>query len=349
MRYFTFTFLLFLIFVAKAQKPDTLTIAAVGDIMLGTDFPEKYYLPPNNDCSPLLMPAKPYLQMTDIAFANLEGAFNDGAELVKRCKDPKICYAFRTPQKYFKCLVDNGLTLFSLANNHMLDFGMPAIDSTLQLIKRSGTKAAGVHKKPYEIFEQQGVVYGFTAFSPNKGTNDMHNHEFLRKTVRMLADTADVVIVSFHMGAEGSKHQHVTKKTETFYGENRGNPYQLARMVIDEGADIVLGHGPHVVRAFDLYKDRFIAYSLGNFCTYGRMNLSGPNGLAPLVQIKTTSDGAFISGEIISFKQFESRGLILDRTHGAAIKIEELTKLDIPACELKFEKNGYFSKKKDDL
>lgn len=345
MRYSILLFLIVLFFSSNAQhSSDTITIAAVGDIMLGTDFPEKYYLPANNDCSSMLLPAMPHFKNADVAFGNLEGAFNDGAELVKRCKDPKVCYAFRTPQNYFNCVTQSGLNLFSLANNHMFDFGMPAVDSTLALVKRSGTKAAGVHKKPYEIFERQGVIYGFTAFSPNKGTNDFHNREYLRKIVRKLADTADIVIVSFHIGAEGGKHQHITRKTETFYGENRGNPFELARLVIDAGADVVLGHGPHVVRAFDLYKGRFIAYSLGNFVTYGRMNLSGPNGLAPLVKINTTKDGEFISGQIVSFRQFEDRGLVFDAMNSAAQKIIELTKSDIPECVLKFDKNGYFSK-----
>ena len=74
----------------------------------------------------------------------------------------------------------------------------------------------------------------------------------------------------------------------TFYGENRGNAYAFARMAIDAGADVVLGSGPHVTRAVDLYKNRFIAYSLGNFCTYGMFNLDGPNGMAPLLALNIT-------------------------------------------------------------
>ncbi|MFO7864965.1 MAG: CapA family protein [Salinivirgaceae bacterium] len=346
MRYLSF-FLLFFVTITSSNaqnKPDTVTIAAVGDIMLGTDFPEPIYLPPNKNCSGLLSPAQLYFQNAQLAFANLEGAFNDGAELVKRCNDPKVCYAFRTPQSMFSCIHESGLNLFSIANNHIMDFGMPGADSTIALAKQNQLWIAGVYKQPYEIFMKDSVLYGFTAFSPNKGTNDFHNDDYLLKTIKTLADTADIVIVSFHIGAEGSKHQHVTRETETFYGENRGNPYQLARDVIDAGADIVLGHGPHVARAFDIYKNRFIAYSLGNFCTYSRMNLRGVNGLAPLVNIKTTTDGEFIEGQIVSFKQYYDRGLVYDPQNHAAKKIEELTLIDIPECELKFEKNGYFSK-----
>lgn len=345
MRQFFLLFAIFLILTVSliAQK-DTVEIAAVGDIMLGTDYPERKYLPPGDNCDILLESVRPHIANSDIAFANLEGAFNDGAELVKRCKDPSVCYAFRTPQQYFSCITKVGLNLFSLANNHMFDFGMPAVDSTLALADSSGTYAAGVYKRPTAIFTKDSITYGFTAFSPNKGTNDFHDSVRLVRIVSMLDDTADIVIVSFHMGAEGSKHQHITRETEMYYGENRGNPFKMARKVIDAGADVVLGHGPHVPRAFDLYKDRFIAYSLGNFCTYSRMNLDGPNGLAPLVKIKTDRNGQFIEGRIVSFKQYYGKGVLFDKFHRASNKIQSLTKSDIPECVLRFEKNGYFSK-----
>src|SRR6056297_319071 len=345
MRRLFFLSLLFSIsfFNLLAQK-DTVEIAAVGDIMLGTDFPEKKYLPPRHKADILLEPLTPFIDSSDIAFANLEGAFNDSAELMKRCNDPSVCYAFRTPQKYFSVVAKSGLNLFSLANNHMFDFGMPAVDSTLVLIDRAKTYAAGIYKRPNAIFMRDSITYGFTAFSPNKGTNDFHDTARLVRMVKALTDTADIVIVSFHIGAEGSKHQHITRKKEMYYGENRGNPYLMARLVIDAGADLVLGHGPHVPRAFDLYKDRFIAYSLGNFCTYSRMNLDGPNGLAPLVKIRTDREGRFIDGQIVSFKQYYGKGIVLDKMHRAAKKIQSLTQTDIPECVLRFEKNGYFSK-----
>jgi hypothetical protein len=97
--------------------------------------------------------------------------------------------------------------------------------------------------------------------------------------------------------------KHITCKTEIFLGENRGNPYEFARMAIDAGADVVLGHGPHVIRAIDVYKGRFIAYSLGNFATYGRFNLSGSNGIAPIIEIDVDNNGKFLRGKIHAYKQ----------------------------------------------
>ena len=119
----------------------------------------------------------------------------------------------------------------------------------------------------------------------------------------MLADTCDIVIVSFHGGAEGADFQHVPKTNEMFHGENRGDVYNFAHTMIDNGADVVFGHGPHVTRAIEVYKDRFISYSLGNFCTYGRFNLAGPNGLAPIVKINVDTSGRFLSGRIIPVYQ----------------------------------------------
>ena len=119
----------------------------------------------------------------------------------------------------------------------------------------------------------------------------------------MLDDSCDIVIVSFHGGAEGADYQNVTRETETFYGENRGNVYEFSHRMIDAGADIVFGHGPHVTRAIEVYKDRFIAYSLGNFCTYRRFNLTGPNGFAPLLRVKTDTFGKFVEADIIPVYQ----------------------------------------------
>ncbi|MGY4383539.1 hypothetical protein ACVWYN_000558 [Pedobacter sp. UYP24] len=102
----------------------------------------------------------------------------------------------------------------------------------------------------------------------------------------------------FTAGGEGSKFEHVLKQDEIFYKENRGNIYKFAHAVIDAGADVVLGHGPHVTRAVEVYKNRFIAYSLGNFCAYGMFNLSGSNGIAPLLNLKIKPNGEFITASI---------------------------------------------------
>ena len=130
----------------------------------------------------------------------------------------------------------------------------------------------------------------------------------------------------------------VTK--EYFLSEDRGNPYEFSRMAIDAGADMIFGHGPHVLRAIDIYKGRIIAYSLGNFATYARFNLSGLRGLAPLLKIKLDEEGKFISGKIISAKQIGLGIPILDYKNTAAKEIWRLTKLDFPENSIIINQNG---------
>jgi len=125
-----------------------------------------------------------------------------------------------------------------------------------------------------------------------------------------------------------------------FLGENRGNPYEFARMAIDAGADVIFGHGPHVTRAIDIYQGRFIAYSLGNFATYGRFNLSGPNGLAPIIELNVNEKGEFISGKIHSTIQLGEGGPMIDEQNRVLKEIQNLTRTDIPECILHIESDG---------
>jgi len=155
----------------------------------------------------------------------------------------------------------------------------------------------------------------------------------------------DIIIVSFHGGAEGKTHNRVTRQRETFLGENRGNVYEFAHLCIDLGADVVFGHGPHVPRAIELYKDRFIAYSLGNFCTPYRVNRNGNGGYAPIVKVFTDTTGRFISGELKSATQDDRTGPKFDEQKICIKEIKRLTDLDFPDGELDISPEGIITKK----
>ncbi|MEM7109804.1 MAG: CapA family protein, partial [Bacteroidota bacterium] len=157
----------------------------------------------------------------------------------------------------------------------------------------------------------------------------------------------DVVIVSFHGGAEGSKYQSVTRKTELFYGENRGNVYEFSHTMVDAGADIIFGHGPHVSRAIDIYKNRFIIYSLGNFCTYARFNLQGANGLAPIIKVFTDARGSFLKAEITPIVQKPPGGPRIDPDGQVITKLRELTEKDFPEVPVKIDAAGIITYLKD--
>ena len=307
-----------------------ISVVVVGDIMPGTHFPSEKYLPAGDDPLPLIDAAIPVLTSADVTIGNLEGSYLDEGELVKHCKDTTKCYAFKTPVRYANVLKKAGFDICSVANNHIRDFGEAGMISTSHVLDSLGIRYAGFVSHPFDTLTVDGKLVGFCAFSPNAGTMQITDIQEAVKVVRHLHSFCDYVIVSFHGGAEGEEYQHVTRETEEFYGENRGNVYEFAHKMIDAGADMVFGHGPHVARAVEVYKNHFIAYSLGNFCTYGRFNLRGPNGLAPAIEVFMDDNGKFMEGKIYSFRQDKVTGLYPDPYGLAAKKIEELTNTDFP-------------------
>ena len=326
-------------------KKSTVTIVGVGDLMIGTNYPSASHLPPN-DGKDILVPAHTILQRTDIAFGNLEGCILSGEGTVKKCNDPSKCYAFKSPDHYIEHYKNAGFDVLSIANNHVGDFGDIGRKNTARVLTESGIHFAGLEDYPFSIFEKDSITYGFCAFSPNTGTIRITDYAKAKEIVQHLDSLCDIVIVSFHGGAEGAKYNRITRNTELFLEENRGNPFEFSRIVIDAGADVVFGHGPHVVRAVDLYKGRFIAYSLGNFATYSRFNLSGPNGLAPLIELELSKEGAFLSGQIHSAKQLGEGGPTMDSTNAAAKEIKRLTLLDIPEAPIDISEEGEITKRR---
>lgn len=327
-----------------APDNETVNIIGVGDMMLGTNYPSSAYLPPN-DGKDILTPVKDILIDADVTFGNMEGAILTGKGQPKSCKDSTKCYIFKSPDHYVNYFKEAGFDVVSIANNHVGDFGETGRQNTSRLLNENEINFAGLETKPFTTFERNGVKYGFCAFSPNKGTVRITDLDNAKKIVQHLDSICDIVIVSFHGGAEGSKYNHITRKTETYLGEDRGNPYLFARTVIDAGADIVFGHGPHVLRAIDLYKDRFIAYSLGNFATYSRFNLSGLNGLAVIAKVTTDKEGKFVEAKLISAKQKGEGGPYPDETGAAYNEIKKLTNADIPEAPLQFLDGGKVVKK----
>lgn len=325
---------------------DTLySIIGVGDMMLGTNYPSASYLPPNGGKT-MLADVEEVLKSADVTFGNLEGCIIDEGGTPKRCSNPSACYVFRSPTSYGAHFKNAGFDLLSIANNHSGDFGAEGRRITKKTLAEQDIAFAGLAgSDETAIIERKGLKIGFCAFAPNRGTCDIRNIPRAKAIVESLVDKTDIIIVSFHGGAEGSRHQNVPRRTETYYGENRGNVYQFAHAVVDAGADIVFGHGPHVTRAAELYKDRFIIYSLGNFCTYGRFNLRGAAGIAPLIKLMVDKEGEFASGEVIPVYQQKTHGPKIDPQKRAITKLIELSRQDFPETSLVIGEDGKLSKK----
>jgi len=329
-------------FSQKVRK-DTITVIGVGDVMLGTSYPQGY-LPPDDGKS-LLIAVERHLQNADITFGNYEGTLFDGKGTPKKCADTTKCYAFKSPERYAQYLRRAGFDMMSVANNHSGDFGPEARERTMQVLQSVGIANSGSIGKPFVVLEKSGVKYGLASFAPNHGTQNLNNHAAAKRIVRFLDSLCDIVIVSFHGGAEGRTKQHVPRKNEIFLGEDRGDVYKFSRAVIDAGADIVFGHGPHVTRAVDVYKDRFIIFSMGNFATYGRFNLKGEAGIAPIMKVFVDRKGKFLKGQIIATKQIGEGVPVLDASGEVIEKVRDLTAVDFPESQLRISNDGMIAKK----
>ncbi|RNL49705.1 CapA family protein [Pedobacter jejuensis] len=317
---------------------DTISITAVGDIMLGSAFPSASNLPPDDAVNSFQ--AVDSLLKGDIVFGNLEGCFlNSGNSTKCNGINPNNCYAFRMPERYAGIYKNAGFNVLSIANNHVGDFDSRGRKNTAKILDSLKLHYAGQVNKPFEIFEKDSVKYAFCAFAPNENTVSINKIDSAKALVSRLKKQADIVIVSFHGGGEGARFEHVPRKNEIFYNENRGNVYAFAHAVIDAGADIVLGHGPHVSRAVEVYKNKFITYSMGNFCTYGMFSLKGNNGFAPLFQVKVNGKGDFLYADVISVKQEKISRLTVDENHTALKRIKQLTDEDFAGHKLEFENN----------
>lgn len=312
-----------------ASRP--IRIAAVGDIMLGSAYPASpNHLPPH-DGKFLLDSVKTWLQSATLTFGNMEGTYLDDAiPTTKRCRDTTKCYAFRSPEHYLSYIAEAGFDLISLANNHSGDFGVQGRERTMTLADSLGMTYAGLQSCPWAVLTIDSIRYGFAAFAPNSGCMQLNDLKTAISIVEHLDSISDIIIISFHGGAEGSKYQHVPQGTEKYLGENRGDLRKFAHTLIDHGADVILGHGPHVTRGMEVYKDRFIAYSLGNFATYDRFNLSGVNGVCPLLLLDIDSSGKFIGGEIIPIKQVGEGIPMYDASKRVISIVQNLNKTDFP-------------------
>jgi poly-gamma-glutamate capsule biosynthesis protein CapA/YwtB (metallophosphatase superfamily) len=319
-----------------------LTLAAVGDTMLGTDFPENIL--PDDDGLSFLDAVAPILSAADIAFGNLEGVLQDGGEPVKQCKDKRVCFLFRTPTRYATYLKLAGFDVMSLANNHARDFGEEGRSSTMAALD-----AVGIHHSGREgttaSFIANGRRVALVAFAPNVGSNSLNDPQIGLPLVTQLASTHDIVIVSFHGGAEGNGAEVLPFAREIFAGEDRGDVVEFAHAMIDAGADIVLGHGPHVVRPMEIYHDRLIAYSLGNFATYYGISVEGIRGIAPILLVTLDNEGKFVSGRVQSTIQIRPAGPTLDPDKGVIRLLRSLTTSAFPDGTLSISDDGVLARR----
>ncbi len=330
--------LIFPLLTATLLDAGSITLVLTGDIMLGTTFPHPF-LPPDRGRN-LFNEALPILKSGDIIFGNLEETLNDNCLCVKKVKKGKV-YAFRSPVTFVVTLKEAGYNILSLANNHTFDFGECGLKETENTLKKVGIQFATKDEK-IATFNIRGIKIALMAVSFGPPPGSILYPEEILKRVKELSDKYDILLISVHNGREGLSALHVKDEEEIFYGEDRGNIYRFAHRAIDAGADLIIGHGPHVPRGMEVYRKRLIIYSLGNFCTYGWIALKKEEGLAPVVRVELDRDGKFIKGRIFSFIQKPPGGPVTDSEQRALKLIEQLSKEDFGEKAPAFNNDGEF-------
>lgn len=314
-----------------------ITIAAVGDMMLGTDYPENHL--PDDDGAGFLAAVAPSLRAPDLTIGNLEGVLVDGGLPRKTCKNARACFLFRSPTRYAQHYADAGFDVLSLANNHARDFGEEGRTATMRALDAVGIAHSG-REGDFATLVVNDLKIAVLAFAVTQMSNLLHDYPLAERIVSEHAASHDIVIVSFHGGAEGNDVTRLPFAEEEYYGEPRGDVVYFARMMVDAGADFVFGHGPHVVRAMERYQDRLIAYSLGNFATYYGISVDGLNGIAPILVATLDGSGRFVRGKLHSTRQIRPGGPQPDPADQAARLIRDLSVADLVSPGLRFEDDG---------
>ena len=306
-------------------------------MMLGTDYPENIL--PDDDGVSFLADVAPILKSADITFGNLEGVLLDGGEPGKKCSNPNACYLFRSPSRYVEYYKAAGFDVMSLANNHARDFGEEGRLASMKTLADAGIYHSGL-RGDFASMEVNGLKVAVMAYAVTRNSNLLLDYDLARATVAGYAGTHDIVVVSFHGGAEGRDVSSLPFAEETYFGEPRGDVVKFSRMMVDAGADLVVGHGPHVVRAMEHYKGRLIAYSLGNFATYYGISVEGIKGIAPILEVTLDGEGHFVEGMIHSTVQIRPAGPSMDPSQRALIMMRDLSHEDFGTPGIRFGDDG---------
>ena len=271
-------------------------MSATGDIIMG-NAPSK--MPPD-DGDGFFGSVSSRLK-ADLVMGNLEQPLTPDTGTSK-CGTPPSpnCFAFRAPPSYARHLEGAGFGLVNTANNHAKDFGTAGARNTRKALQQAGILATG-NLDEITTTEVKGIKIAAVGFSSYAGANNLNDLQHSRAIVQRARQRADLVVVQVHMGAEGAAMQHVKPGSELFHGENRGDPITFSHAVIDAGADLVVGHGPHVLRGMEFYRGKLIAYSLGNFAGGGN-TLSGSGVLkyGGILHVTLARDGTYVAGKFLS-------------------------------------------------
>ena len=334
---------------ASAQQSDmagrdsVVRICAGGDVTLGTNLDTSWVhtararlgyrvpaLPPPDS---LLAPLAPLVADADIVLLNVEGAIGEGRIHRRKCSpNSTACYAFRSPIAAAGALRRvswDGEVIGNLANNHGNDDGAEGRAATQRHLRDAGVHVTGVDTLATTVATAAGDTVAFLGFAQWTGP-DPRNLAAVRRHVARAAARGRRGVVTKHMGAEGRGRQHTVDAREIFLEEDRGNVVAFARTAVEAGADLVVGHGPHVMRAIEWRGDALVFYSLGNLVTYGPFTLTDPQNRGGLACAELDAEGRVLAAELRSTRQLPPGRVQADTTARAAVLADELGRADFP-------------------
>lgn len=238
-----------------------------------------------------------------IAAANLEGPLDNGGLPIKACAS-EHCHSFGQPLETAQWLALAGFNALSVNNNHSMDRGLPGRYLTRKTLAENNVSPIW---EEATYFPEQRMA--MLAFSTNRGPYDARNTQPILDAIGELSKDWRVW-VHVHAGAEGEHATRIPCARETYLGEDRGDVVSMGRQMVDAGASVITMHGPHVPRAMELYKNRLIAYSLGNGLTAPGIGIHGAAGLSPWLELSLHDDGQYHSHRVHWFRQDRKHGLV---------------------------------------
>ena len=320
---------------SSAATERAISMSATGDIVMG-NAPARL---PANDGKGFFNSVKEVLA-ADLVMGNLEQPLTEDTGTGKCGADADDCFQFRAPPSYAKHLREAGFELLNQANNHGYDFGAAGYRNTQQALAAEKLKHTGAVDE-ITVLDVEGVSVAVVGFSSYSWNNSLVDVPASKKVVAKAATMADLVIVQAHMGAEGADMTRVKPGTELFLGENRGDPVKFSKAMIDSGADLIVGHGPHVMRGMEFYKGRLIAYSLGNFAGGGNLlSNNGRLGWGGVLKVELNRDGSWAGGQLISTYMNGAGKPTIDPDRRGLKLIQELTRSDFPSTGATLDGEG---------
>jgi poly-gamma-glutamate capsule biosynthesis protein CapA/YwtB (metallophosphatase superfamily) len=317
--------------LTAARRTPVVEIAAVGDVALG----HAGSLPA--DPGSLFAGVRGALH-GDVVLGNLESALSDDGS-AKCDAGASGCFSFVVPPAAARSLRSAGFTVMSVANNHTRDAGESGLAETAAALEAAGVATTG-RAAEIAIVRTRGTRVAVLGFAPYSWASDLLDLDAAAQLVRSAAAKADLVVVNMHAGAEGTAQAHVRPGAEWYLGERRGDPVAFAHAVIDAGADLVIGHGPHVLRALEWYRGRLIAYSLGNFSSHRNFDLTGPLGTSAVLRVRLHADGTWAGGRVVPVRLEGTGSPAPDPARTALTQLRELSRDDVGPRALRIGADG---------